>query len=324
MAVGAPDAVVVGAGVIGLTTGICLAETGLRVVIRTENPPARSTSAAAAAMVGPPSSAPGERAWVWEHTTITEFTELAQVPGTGVHISRGLLAARPGTPPPPPGFESTPGLARAEPTDLPAGFEFGLWATAPVVDMPRYLGYLADRFTAAGGRIDVAAVHSLADVAEDASLVANCTGIGARELVPDLSVRPVRGQHVVVENPGLDTFFLEAPIGPAWAGYFPHGDHVVLGGTASEDDANLAADPAVAREIQNRCADVEPRLRDARVLGHRVGLRPVRPTVRLDVEEFGRARCVHNYGHGGVGVTMSWGCAREATALLVAGAGANS
>jgi D-amino-acid oxidase len=315
------DALVVGAGVIGLSTGICLAETGLRVLIRTEAPPARTTSVAAGAMIGPPSSPPGSPAWTWERTTIAEFTALADVPGTGVHLGRGLLAVPPGAPPPPPGFQEASGLEAADPADLPAGFEFGLRATVPMVDMPRYLGYLSDRFEAAGGRIEVNPVSSLAEAAGVAPLVANCTGVYASRLVPDPSVRPVRGQHVIVENPGLDTFFLEAPIGPAWTSWFPHGDHVVLGGVAVDDDWNLDVDPAVAREIHARCAAIEPRLRDARVVGHRVGLRPFRPTVRVEAEEIGRSRCVHNYGHGGVGVTMSWGCAREATALLVAGAG---
>ncbi len=317
MAETSPDAIVVGAGVIGLTTGICLAEAGLRVQIRTEVPPPRTTSAAAGAMVGPATSPPGDRSWAWEQATIVEFTELAAVADTGVRIRRGLLAARPGSPPPPPGMAEAAGLEPADRADLPPGFEYGMWATAPLVDMHRYLSYLINRFGAAGGRVDVAPINSLSDVACDAPLVANCTGVGARKLVPDPEVHPVRGQHVIVENPGLDTFFLEAPIGDAWASYFPHGDHVVLGGTATVDDWNLAADPAVAREIQNRCAEIEPRLRDARVVGHRVGLRPARPTVRLEVEKIGDARCVHNYGHGGVGVSMSWGCAREATSMLV-------
>ena len=51
-------------------------------------------------------------------------------------------------------------------------------------------------------------------------------------------------------------------------------------------------------------------------LGHRVGLRPFRPQVRLEAEPSGSGPLVvHNYGHGGAGVTLSWGCAREAAGL---------
>jgi len=39
--------------------------------------------------------------------------------------------------------------------------------------------------------------------------------------------------------------------------------------------------------------------------------------VRLEVEQIGAARCVHNYGHGGSGVTLSWGSAHTAAALLL-------
>lgn len=90
----------------------------------------------------------------------------------------------------------------------------------------------------------------------------------------------------------------------------------MLGGTLVEDDENLEPTSAVAEEILRRCVDVEPRLRQAQVRGHQVGLRPGRPSVRLELDHFGSARCVHNYGHGGSGVTLSWGCAREAAALL--------
>ncbi|MGI8760767.1 MAG: FAD-dependent oxidoreductase, partial [Jatrophihabitantaceae bacterium] len=87
-------------------------------------------------------------------------------------------------------------------------------------------------------------------------------------------------------------------------------------GTLVEDDENLEPTPALAEEILRRCIEVEPRLRHAQVRGHQVGLRPGRPSVRLEAEQVGDARCVHNYGHGGSGVTLSWGCAREAAALL--------
>jgi len=39
--------------------------------------------------------------------------------------------------------------------------------------------------------------------------------------------------------------------------------------------------------------------------------------VRLQIEELDRA-CI-DYGHGSAGVMLSWGCAREAVALLLQG-----
>ena len=114
--------------------------------------------------------------------------------------------------------------------------------------------------------------------------------------MPDPELRPLRGQHVVVENPGLDEFFMEEPVA-RWASWIPHGDEVVLGGLAQEDEWSLEPDPAVAQEILARCAEAEPQLADARVIEHRVGLRPARPVVRLEAEALGDALCVHNYGH---------------------------
>jgi D-amino-acid oxidase len=59
-------------------------------------------------------------------------------------------------------------------------------------------------------------------------------------------------------------------------------------------------------------------VRDARILEHQVGLRPVRDVVRVEAQTYGAARLVHNYGHGGTGVGLSWGCAREVAALVAA------
>jgi D-amino-acid oxidase len=53
----------------------------------------------------------------------------------------------------------------------------------------------------------------------------------------------------------------------------------------------------------------------ARVLTHRVGLRPVHPTVRLELERQSRP-VVHCYGHGGAGITLSYGCARDIVRLV--------
>ncbi len=78
----------------------------------------------------------------------------------------------------------------------------------------------------------------------------------------------------------------------------------------------MEPDPATAAAIFERCAWLEPRLRDAAILEHKVGLRPGRPAVRLEAEQHSSGkRLIHNYGHGGAGVTLSWGCADEVVRL---------
>jgi D-amino-acid oxidase len=311
----AVDVLVIGAGIIGLTTAIRAAEAGLGVLVRAAAPPRETTSVVAGAMVGPLLTPPGDRARSWGQATIDELTARPGIPG--VRVTRGLLAARPAGMVPP-FAEEIPGFRLCAPDQLPAGFGAGFWVELPLVDTPAYLDHLVERLHASGGELQIGTVASLADAARLAHRVANCSGLGARELVPDPAVQPVRGPKVVVENPGLDTFFMEAPLGPAWTAYLPHGDHVVLGGRAVAGDDTLEPDPDEAAEILRACAEVEPRLAGARILEHRVGLRPGRPAVRLEAETVDGAVVVHNYGHGGEGVMLSWGCAAEAVDLLTA------
>jgi D-amino-acid oxidase len=47
------------------------------------------------------------------------------------------------------------------------------------------------------------------------------------------------------------------------------------------------------------------------------GLRPHRAkSYRLEPELLGNKLVVHNYGHGGAGITMSWGCAQEVIDII--------
>ena len=197
---------------------------------------------------------------------------------------------------------------------LCGGFRF----TAPLVDMPKYLGYQMDRFRMAGGEIDLRKIHTVTEAAEDAPVVVNCTGIGARSLVPDEGVWPIRGQLVVVENPGIDEFFSEdTGLSSELRHIYPHGDTVVLGGSADDGSWSLEPDPETSRRIIQQCAEIDPRLSSARVVGHRVGLRPTRATVRVEEESAGANQSVlHNYGHGGAGLTLSWGCAQDIAGRL--------
>jgi D-amino-acid oxidase len=106
---------------------------------------------------------------------------------------------------------------------------------------------------------------------------------------------------------------------------FPHGDQILLGGTNEEGNWDTDPKPEVAKRIVAGCAAIEPRLHGVEILGHRVGLRPLRPEVRLESEPFGSASPAglpqtvlwHNYGHGGAGISMAWGCAAEITRAVL-------
>ncbi|MFV0132586.1 FAD-dependent oxidoreductase [Streptomyces sp. HMX87] len=307
------ETVVVGGGVIGLTTAVLLAERGRRVRLWAREPVERTTSAVAGALWWPYRIEPVALARRWALRSLEVYEELAARPEvTGVRMAEGVLGET--------GLGDVDGWAAARLPGLRAATaaEYGgsgLWARLPLIDMSTHLPWLRQRLLAAGGVVEERAVTGLAEAA--APVVVNCTGLGARTLVPDPSVRPVRGQLVVVENPGIRTWTVSTdPVSGEMAYFFPQPGRLVLGGTAQEDDWSEEPDPAVAAAIVRRCAALRPEIAGARVLEHRVGLRPARHAVRLEREALPDGRLlVHNYGHGGAGVTVAWGCAREAVRL---------
>jgi D-amino-acid oxidase len=307
-------AVVIGAGVSGLTTGVCLAEAGLSVTIRTAAPPEQTTSIAAGALWGPVRIGPQDRVLGWARHSLDILTKLAAEPGTGVRMVTGQEVTRTG-PELPYWSPLVPDMRFSDPAELQPGFAGGWHYTAPLATMPVYLGYLQDRFERAGGTVEFAPVTSLSG----APVVVNCTGFAARDLVPDPQVYPVRGQVVIAQNPGIEEFLIsrDEPE-PRTVYMFPHGDTILLGGTVEAGEEDLTPKPEISERIVADACSIEPRLRGVAILGHRVGLRPCRPEVRLESEQVDGTLVWHNYGHGGAGISVSWGCAAEITAALTA------
>ena len=317
----------IGAGVSGLTTAICLAEAGLTVAIHAERPPARTTSSVAGAIWGPHLVGMDDRVARWGAATLDRLLDLVAEPAAGVRVVCGRQASRTAAIPPQ-WVTGLAGFRLCTDQELPSGFAAGWRYCAPVVEMPVYLGYLLARFRAAGGQLhDGQSFGSLGEAAAVAHsgtrVIVNCSGTGARNLVPDRDVMPVRGQVVEAINPGITEFFIGLAGESADLTYiFPLGDTVRLGGTEDAGDWSLEPDPATAERIVRDAAAIEPDLRGARILAHLAGLRPARPTVRLEAGHLVDGRMlVHNYGHGGAGVSLSWGCALDAAALVQAALG---
>jgi D-amino-acid oxidase len=314
--VGRADVIVVGCGVIGLTAAVRMREAGLDVRIVTAALPLDSTSGVAAALWYPYKAYPEYRVLSWGARSFEVFEDLTGIPESGVRMREGVELWR--EPVPEPWWASAVPrrVRRCAEDELPPGYRDGHAFVAPVVEMPVYLDYLLRRFVGSGGHVARRAVSSLEE-AGDGRVVVNCAGLAARELVGDASMEPIRGQIVRVRNPGLSRFVLDEENPEGITYIIPRSHDCILGGTAEEGQRSTEADPETADGILRRCKVLEPRLRGAEVLEHRVCLRPGRPEIRLEREDAasGYPR-VHNYGHGGSGITLSWGCAEETLRLV--------
>jgi D-amino-acid oxidase len=188
-------------------------------------------------------------------------------------------------------------------------FAGGFALSVPLMDTTIYLNYLAKRFLKADGQItERIRFETLEDVDPKFDLVINCAGIGALELVHDADLQPHRGQVAIVGKiEGLPCAVVcdDAPLMYA----IPRARDCVFGGT-NELSNDLAVDPATTARIVAECSHALM-IEKPKVLIERVGLRPFRKSgvrVERDCSRYGRT-VIHNYGHGGSGFTLSWGCA---------------
>ena len=307
--------IVVGAGVVGLSCAVRLAEAGHRVDVLARDLPRETTSAVAAALWYPYLALPQDRVTAWSGHAYEKFAALAGRQGTGVRMQSGTEVFRDPTPDPW-WKDAVPELRRVAPgVFLPARYADGWTFVAPVIEMPVYLDWLVARLEELGGTLTRMNLGGLAPTGDGgADVVVNCAGLGARLFAEDRSVVPVRGQVVVLRQVGLREWWLDAA-GEKPTYIVPRSDEIIVGGTEEHGEWSRTPDPDTARDILERAAALVPALRDAPVLRHKVGLRPARPSVR--VERVGDV--VHCYGHGGAGVTLSWGCADEVVELVAAG-----
>jgi D-amino-acid oxidase len=324
---------IIGAGVSGLTSSVLFAERGYGTTIFAEESGIRTTSGAAAAIWYPYDAEPTDKVIAWALETYNVFIDLSRNPRSGVsmielrNFSRAgeieipawarSLGARP--------LRSVaaglrPASRRAQRDGysvvdkIPPAFTSGFALNVPLTDTTRYLDYLKERLTSAGGSInDNVRFEKLEDVSRDFDLVVNCSGIGARTLVRDADLEAHRGQVAIV--PKLTLPYAIVCDDPPLMYAIPRANDCVFGGT-NELSYDRTIDSVSTSRIVAECSralDID----QPKVLCERVGLRPFRKSgVRVETDRLRDGRVViHNYGHGGAGFTLSWGCAANVLAL---------
>jgi D-amino-acid oxidase len=195
-----------------------------------------------------------------------------------------------------------------------------------VIDMSRYMPWLELRALSLGISIRKHQLESL-DEALDSQMpvLVNCSGLGARKLVPDEAVRPVRGQVLFLQPADTDILKNFVAIGIGEYCLVPRITDVGLGSLFEEADCNesLPIPPPSGEEKLWAALGTLLRLSgiDSSELEFSgrtsVGLRPIREGgCRVEALWNGDRLIVHNYGHGGAGVTLAWGCADRVVELI--------
>jgi D-amino-acid oxidase len=308
-----PRVAIVGAGVSGLTCAVLFAESGFETAVFAEELGERTNSAAAAAMWYPYDVGPAAEVVPWALIGYGRFLELARDPESGVSLIELRVFSRAGAITPPDWAQpfATRALVRAE---IPRAFADGFSIRVPLIETGKYLGYLASRLRKAESSITgTTRLRVLEEVDRDFDLVVDCAGIGARQLVPDSEMEPHRGQVAIVGK--MDLPYAVVCDDPPLMYAIPRSADCVFGGT-NEVSENRQPDPAATTRIIDECERILECSKTT-LLRERVGLRPCRRGgVRVEADRLpdGR-RVIHNYGHGGSGFTLSWGCAQTVLEL---------
>ncbi|XP_039936801.1 D-amino-acid oxidase isoform X5 [Hirundo rustica] len=184
-------------------------------------------------------------------------------------------------------------------------------------------------------------------------VVLNCSGMRAGDLQPDPQLQPGRGQIIKVLAPWVKHFIITHNLK---SGIY-NSPYVIPGGqlgtshhrvsalapgagassrswegfTSTETGARRTA-PRIANSSGTAAAGCSRLSREccavltcfgfqkAKIVDEWSGLRPARPSVRLERESIRlgnlQGEVIHNYGHGGFGITIHWGCATAAARLF--------
>jgi D-amino-acid oxidase len=327
---------VIGGGVIGLSTANLLLSEGHSVTLYTKEIPPNVTSSIACAIwlpiwTGEKEEVPLNYADLltgWSIDSWQEFQHLHQIGAEkyGIHLitNHELFSGEEPLPPYLLATLKSDEIQAVYDYNLPASFNFRWSFKTWLIETPIYLRQLLQDFLERGGKL---VLMTFANVAELQQLpehfIFNCTGLGSQELFGDVSLKGIKGQLLLHEPVALDF-----ALGAGHYYLIPRSDSLILGSTFEESFLTEEPTEVAANEIWQainqfyQSQGTSLALADISLSANRVkkrvaGLRPYRSKgIRLEVEKIGGKLVIHDYGHGGGGISLSWGCAKNALRLF--------
>jgi D-amino-acid oxidase len=306
---------IIGAGVIGLTSAIKLQESGFDVSLFARDTHHGLASRAAPAFWIPFKAAPEDLVLKWAKYALSIYQTLDKSAGVELMPYQEFHAHPVDLPW---WAKIITEYALVKSPDLPPGYRVGYASHLYRIDSSIYLDYLMQRFQNNHGFFHSMTFQKIEDVPSDFSIIINCCGVSSSTLVNDPDSFPIRGQFLLTEKPaGLNTITFTSVDENCYTLIVPRTHDCYVGGTTNQGDWNTTVDANTSSQILKRAEAMVPALANVKILKSDVGLRPGRKKVRLETERLPDQRTVvHNYGHGGAGFTISWGCAKDVVELV--------
>ena len=250
-------AVVLGAGIMGLTTARLLQEAGMAVTIHTAALPPYTTSNIAGGQWYP--------SLVFDGDALTPSFERQLVAAAAYSYRRfqTMVGARYGVRwmtnyeltrrPRGPGRTDRliaammPEAHAVPPGAHPFGDHHVRQYRGLMIETPIFLRQLLEDFRIAGGTVELRQYTDPAQLAAlPEELIFNCTGLGAAALFGDDDLIPLAGQlEILLPQPEVDYAYT----GPGGIYMFSRSDGIILGGTADPGATDTTPDPAIGRAI---------------------------------------------------------------------------